>query len=48
LFLLAVFPANVRAAQQHLSIGGREVPGLAVRALVQVIFIGAVIAAGWF
>jgi uncharacterized membrane protein len=48
LLLLAVFPANARAAREHLSIGGREVPGLAVRALVQVIFIGAVIAAGWF
>jgi uncharacterized membrane protein len=48
LLLLAVFPANVRAAREHLSIGGRKVPGLAVRALVQIIFIGAVIAAGWF
>ena len=48
LLLLAVFTANVRAAREHLSIGGRKVPGLAVRALVQIIFIGAVIAAGWF
>jgi uncharacterized membrane protein len=48
LLLTAVFPANVRAAREHLPIGGREVPGLAVRALVQVIFIGAVIAVGWF
>jgi uncharacterized membrane protein len=48
LLLLAVFPANARAAREHLSIGGRKVPGLAVRAGVQVIFIGAVIAVGWF
>jgi len=48
LLLTAVFPANARAAREHLSIGGREVPGLAVRALVQVIVSGAVIAAGWF
>jgi uncharacterized membrane protein len=48
LLLIAVFPANVHAARQHLSIGGHKVPGIAVRALLHVIFIGAVIAAGWF
>jgi uncharacterized membrane protein len=47
LLLVAIFPANVRAARQHLSIGGRKVPGLAVRSLLQLVFIGAAIAAGW-
>jgi uncharacterized membrane protein len=47
LLLVAIFPANVRAAREHLTIGGREVPGLAVRALLQAVFLGAVIAAGW-
>jgi uncharacterized membrane protein len=47
LMLIAVFPANVRAARQSLTIGGRKVPGLAVRTLMQVVFLAAVIAAGW-
>jgi uncharacterized membrane protein len=47
LLLIAVFPANVRAARHHLTISGREVPGMAVRTLIQVVFLAAVIAAGW-
>lgn len=47
LLLIAVFPANVRAARHRMTIGGRRVPGLAVRTLLQLVFLGAVIAAGW-
>jgi len=47
LLLVALFPANVYAARHHLTIGGRRVPGLAVRAVLQIVFLVAVIAAGW-
>lgn len=39
--LLAVFPANVHAARQHLSIGGRPVLALLPRALLQLVFLAA-------
>src|SRR5579872_7113661 len=39
--LLAVFPANVHAARQHLSIGGRPVEALLPRALLQLVFLAA-------
>lgn len=45
--LVAMFPANVYAARQRLTIDGRKVPGLAVRTALQIIFLVAVIAAGW-
>ncbi len=41
LLLLAMFPANVHAAQQGLSIAGRPVPGLIPRTLLQVVFVAA-------
>ena len=47
ILLLAVFPANVHAARHRLTIDGRKVPGLAVCTLMQIIFLAAVIAAGW-
>jgi uncharacterized membrane protein len=47
LMLIAMFPANVYAARHRLTIDGRKVPGLAVRTLLQIIFLGAVLAAGW-
>ena len=47
LLLVALFPANVYAARHHLTIGGRKVPGLAVRAVLQIVFLVAVIAGGW-
>jgi len=46
ILLIALFPANVRAAQESLTLGGRAVPKLPVRAALQVIFIAAVLAAG--
>jgi uncharacterized membrane protein len=41
LLLLAIFPANVRAARNHLTIGGRRVQGLIPRALLQLLFLAA-------
>ena len=45
--LLALFPANVYAARQHLTIGGRPVPTLPVRSAIQILFLAALIAAAW-
>lgn len=39
--LLAVFPANVHAARQHLSIAGRPVEALFLRAVLQLVFLAA-------
>jgi len=44
ILLVAVFPANVYAAQQQLSIGGRPVTGLPLRTAMQVVFIAATVA----
>jgi uncharacterized membrane protein len=41
LMLLAVFPANVRAARNRLTIAGQPVPALLPRALLQVVFLAA-------
>jgi uncharacterized membrane protein len=38
---VAMFPANVRAAKQHLTIGGRPVLGVIPRAAIQVLFVAA-------
>lgn len=40
---LAMFPANVRAARETLTIGGRPVPKLLPRTLIQLVFIAAVV-----
>ncbi len=47
LLLLALFPANVHAAREGLAIGGRPVMAILPRALVQVVFLAAVVAAGF-
>ena len=47
LLLLTVFPANVHAARHALSIGGRPVTPLVTRTLLQVVFLVAVLAAGF-
>ncbi|BCG58870.1 DoxX family protein [Paenibacillus sp. URB8-2] len=44
--LIAMFPANVHAAKKKLTIGGRPVPGLLVRSLLQLVFIAAVLLSG--
>ncbi|OWR29957.1 hypothetical protein CDO73_12835 [Saccharibacillus sp. O23] len=46
LLLAAMFPANVLAARERLTIGGRPVPKLLTRTLVQLFFIVAVLLAG--
>jgi uncharacterized membrane protein len=43
ILLIALFPANIRAAREHLTILGRPAPGLAVRSAIQVIFLAALI-----
>ncbi len=45
--LVAMFPANIYAARHRLTIDGRKVPGVAVRTVLQIIFLIAVVAAGW-
>lgn len=44
--LVAMFPANVRAAREHLTIGGRPVPKLPLRIVLQLVFLAAVLLAG--
>lgn len=47
LLLVALFPANIHAAREQLTIAGQRVPSLPVRALMQLVFIGTLIAAMW-
>ena len=47
LLLVGLFPANVYAARRGLTIRGRPVTPLLLRTALQVVFIGAVLAAGW-
>src|SRR5262249_52089802 len=46
LLLVALFPANVRAARERLTIAGRPVPPLVPRAVLQLVFIAAALVAG--
>ena len=45
--LLALFPANVFAARHGLTIGGRRVPKLIPRAILQIVFLTATYFAGF-
>ncbi|MGG4048103.1 MULTISPECIES: DoxX family protein [Paenibacillus] len=47
LMLLAMFPANVYAANNRLTLDGRAVMPLVPRTVLQVVFLAAVLAAGW-
>jgi uncharacterized membrane protein len=47
LLLIAMFPANVRAARRNLTIGGRPPTALPFRTLLQVVFIAALSMAGF-
>ena len=47
LLLIAMFPANVHAARQNLTIAGQRVPPLPVRAALQVVFVAALAGAAW-
>jgi len=42
LFLIAVFPANVKAARQKLTVGGRPATPLVPRTAMQILFIGLI------
>jgi uncharacterized membrane protein len=39
ILLIGMFPANLKAAREHLMIGGKPATPLALRALIQVVFI---------
>ncbi len=41
LLFIVMFPANVRAAREHLTIGGRPVLGVALRGRIQIVYIAA-------
>jgi uncharacterized membrane protein len=45
--LIAMFPANVRAAREHLRIGDKQATPLPLRTLLQVLFIAALLVAGF-
>jgi uncharacterized membrane protein len=45
--LVCLFPANLRAAREGLTIGGRPVPGWRLRLLIQIVFVTALVAAVW-
>jgi uncharacterized membrane protein len=42
--LVAVFPANIRAAREHLTIAGRPVEPLLRRTILQIVFLAATLA----
>jgi uncharacterized membrane protein len=47
MLLIALFPANIRAAREHLTIGGRPATALPLRTLLQSVFLVAVLVAGF-
>jgi len=47
LLLVAMFPANIHAARERLTIAGQRVPSLPVRSVIQLIFLATLIAAAW-
>jgi uncharacterized membrane protein len=42
LFLIAVFPANVKAAREKLTVGGRQATPLVPRTAMQILFIALI------
>jgi uncharacterized membrane protein len=47
ILLVALFPANVRAAREQLTIGGQRATPVGLRFGLQIVFIVALLAAGW-
>lgn len=45
--LIAMFPANVRAAREHLKVGKSAATALPLRTVLQIVFIVALVAAGF-
>jgi uncharacterized membrane protein len=48
ILLMAMFPANIRAARERLTILGRPATGLVLRTVMQLMFIGALAAVAAF
>ena len=44
ILLMAMFPANIRAARERLTILGRPATGLTLRTMMQLMFIGCLVA----
>jgi uncharacterized membrane protein len=47
MLLISLFPANIRAARLSLTIGGRPATALPLRTLLQLVFLTAVLVAGF-
>ena len=47
LLLIAMFPANVRAARERLKIGNSTATALPLRTVLQIVFIAALVVAGF-
>lgn len=47
MLLIALFPANIRAARERLTIGGRPATALPLRTLLQLVFLATVLGAGF-
>ena len=47
ILLISLFPANIRAAREGLTIGGRPATALPLRSLLQLVFIAVVLVAGF-
>jgi uncharacterized membrane protein len=47
MLLISIFPANIRAAREGLTLGGRAATALPLRTLLQVAFIAALLVAGF-
>jgi uncharacterized membrane protein len=45
LLLIALFPANIHAAREKLTIAGRPVPGIPARTGIQIVFVAALLSA---
>jgi uncharacterized membrane protein len=45
LLLLVLYPANVRAARENLTIAGQPVPGIITRTAIQIVFVVALMGA---
>jgi uncharacterized membrane protein len=47
LLLIALFPANIHAAREKLTIAGQPVPGIPLRTGIQIVFVAALISAAF-
>jgi uncharacterized membrane protein len=45
--LVGMFPANVRAARERLTLGGKAATPLPLRTVLQIVFLGALMVAGF-